>query len=431
MSTGGPRWTRSERWLQGEPCTDGWEGVVCCRESEPLLTADALGCTDTPGGAPISQPLSGAQSMASLPFAQGGCRSDSYTGTVADRALCVVVALDLGAFGLRGNGLDLTQLCELRYLQELRLQNNNGLGGSTLGGGGGAGGGGGTAEGQHRCMSRLRVLDVSGDGLRGELPAWVIDEPALTQIQLRGNRFSAPSLWSAGGNTTEAAQTGGGVGTIGERMQVIVTRCRSDANLACDGLPPASCAAFGPDYKLRTEDPTRCTYCDPNLFAKTVALLIGAVVAACSVLGVYVMLISGRHAQAMNRWVSTLSLFFAHLQTIAVIGNLALDWPPRVKAITGAVSLSVVSASFLRPEVSLPAPRPLHVAGRALALSTCPLCTRICAADTKSARACHEYALRGPVAQGPSLDRAAVDIRAYSAFSRWSTRSSSSLWARC
>ena len=203
-------------------------------------------------------------------------------------------------------------------------------------------------------MPRLRVLDVSGLGLKGELPTWLTEESALIQLDLQGNHFTAPSLWSAGGNATETTQSVGADGAIGEPMQAIVTQCRANARLACKGLPPASCAAFGPDFKLRIEDPTRCTYCDPLLFAKTVGLLIGAVGGTCLTLVVYVMLISGRHAKAMNRWVSTLSLFFAHLQTIAVIGNLALDWPPRAKAITGALSLSIASASFLRPEVPRP-----------------------------------------------------------------------------
>lgn len=372
-ATEGVRWSKKARWLQGEPCTDRWEGVTCCPEDATQLAEDRSRCINLEDGSIKPVPTDASEDP-SRDFSKGGCHSGAYTGQPSDRARCVVVALDLDDSGLRGPRLDLNLLCELRSLQELRLPGNAGLAGAALASvdqtSGGPGGG--LGDDHPGCMSRLRALDLSDDGLTGELPTWLADPPVLTELALRGNSFTTPILWSTGGNATatgEAAQS-----STGERMQAIVTRCRSDPNLACDGLPPTSCEAFGPNYKLRTEDPTRCTYCDPDLFGKTVGLLIAAVVIACAVLGAYVMLISGRYAEAMNRWVSTLSLFFAHLQTVAVIGNLALDWPPRVKAITGAVSLSIVSASFLRPEVAgcvhartRDPPRCTHAARRARA----------------------------------------------------------------
>ena len=42
LQTGGPTgWIRNDNWLVGEPCEDGWYGVLCCPEHFP--TVDALG----------------------------------------------------------------------------------------------------------------------------------------------------------------------------------------------------------------------------------------------------------------------------------------------------------------------------------------------------------------------------------------------------
>ena len=53
---------------------------------------------------------------------------------------------------------------------------------------------------------------------------------------------------------------------------------------------------------------------------------------------------------AMKEWVSTAALVISHLQTLAILGNLRLSWPPAVEATTDILSLSLALASFLRPE---------------------------------------------------------------------------------
>ena len=52
----------------------------------------------------------------------------------------------------------------------------------------------------------------------------------------------------------------------------------------------------------------------------------------------------------MKTWVSTVSIFIGHLQTIAILSNLRLQWPPSVREISSIFSLSLVGQSMLRPE---------------------------------------------------------------------------------
>ena len=47
-------------------------------------------------------------------------------------------------------------------------------------------------------------------------------------------------------------------------------------------------------------------------------------------LAFYVWLIF-RFPDALTRWVSTVSIFFTHVQTVALVGSLRLAWPPSVE----------------------------------------------------------------------------------------------------
>ena len=56
----------------------------------------------------------------------------------------------------------------------------------------------------------------------------------------------------------------------------------------------------------------------------------------------------------LKRWVSTVSIFFTHMQTIGIVGNLKLVWPPPVEAVTSYATLSVFeSTETIRPECLL------------------------------------------------------------------------------
>ena len=80
-----------------------------------------------------------------------------------------------------------------------------------------------------------------------------------------------------------------------------------------------------------------CTYCNPD---ETLLSIIGLVVLGfvfCSLGAVYVAVLK-RYPDLLTKWVSTFTIFFGHIQTVAIISNLKLSWPPRVQAATGLIS---------------------------------------------------------------------------------------------
>ena len=66
-------------------------------------------------------------------------------------------------------------------------------------------------------------------------------------------------------------------------------------------------------------------------------------------IGLYAFLVR-RYQNSMRAWVSTVGIFVAHLQTLAIMGSLRLQWPPPVRQATAIFSLSCVDASVLSPE---------------------------------------------------------------------------------
>ena len=94
----------------------------------------------------------------------------------------------------------------------------------------------------------------------------------------------------------------------------------------------------------------------PPLWAGDPALIAGSIIAllvfggvCCGMLMLYVAILR-RYPEALTKWVSTFSLVFGHVQMLAVIGNLQLEWPPQVKAVTGLASFSLVSVTVVRSE---------------------------------------------------------------------------------
>ena len=58
-----------------------------------------------------------------------------------------------------------------------------------------------------------------------------------------------------------------------------------------------------------------------------------------------------KYRHHLKRWVSTVSIFATHFQTISIVGNLHLHWPPPVEAVTGIATLSVFeNTEMFRPE---------------------------------------------------------------------------------
>lgn len=250
------------------------------------------------------------------PLQSTSCSSGNITGTPVDYARCVIVKLDLSANGLSNQtpGLDLSMLCGLDDLQELDLHDNPGLNESSF-------------TWPDGCMPKLRSLDLAGDGLVGQLP----NCGCSSALNLTGNAFEPPS-WGQGVRFGNASAG--------------VKDCRTSG--ICAGLPPQSCAAFGPDYRLRSDDTLQCVYCNPFLKTLTTVLGILLVIIFVTWLVVYIRVV--RRNRNMKKWVSTISIFISHLQTVAIVGNLRLQWPPSVEEISSLFSLSLVGQALLRPE---------------------------------------------------------------------------------
>jgi hypothetical protein len=187
--TGGDStWVRNDSWLQGEPCEDGWFGVICCPMQFPCIDSNGLcrreeWCDDdltndfnitnrTAFNYNQSEPLGQFQPLSpnvaqffqrrlqssgssadgdaiasGQAVAPNGCRSGMATGILAvDRSRCVIVALELPSNGLNGplaatdptSGTILEAenvtasgqrfsnvLCDLPFLQVLSLSRNN------------------------------------------------------------------------------------------------------------------------------------------------------------------------------------------------------------------------------------------------------------------------------------------------------------------
>ena len=360
--------------------------MTCCPEEKPYLRGserDGFLCTDTvtqpePAFAPIEAPgdppsppsddaeMRTRQRQLRQPQRRlehteledhagyrltrdepAGCRNGNNTDTEADRARCVVVRLSLPNNRLDGP-LTFGDLAtaELRSLAQLDLSSN------ALRDGGFTSDGGEYRESffgnatqlltteaaatEAPCqLTALRELDLASNRIGGPLPAWVAQCDALERIRLYNNSFLYP-------HDDESAQRAVLDGLLEECQELTVS---------CTGLPPLSCNAFGVDYVADSTDNSRCIRCTDPLLP---LIGVGAVfVLALGALGFYTWLIQ-RYPQAMQQSVATATLIIDHLQTVSIVGNLKLLWPPAVHAVTSSFSFNVLEMmSAIRPECIL------------------------------------------------------------------------------
>ena len=195
-----------------------------------------------------------------------GCASGNVTGTRIDRERCEVVGLSLFDNNLNGEQL------------------SAGL----------------------NVVDSLQAVDLRGNGrLHGPLPSWVVD--ARLEVRLGVNGFSYDDDSS---------------------LLSLFTRCRTDPGLACEGLPPLSCKAFGDNSVVSLEDPNKCVGCSTSV-SVTVAVMVGLLLLFVACLVGYIRLIS-RYPDALRKGVSTASLLIGHMQTVSILTSLRLSWPTSV-----------------------------------------------------------------------------------------------------
>jgi len=153
----------------------------------------------------------------------------------------------------------------------------------------------------------LDAVDVRGnDRLQGSLPSWVAEAPL--EVRLGVNDFDY--------NDDDSS------------LVSLFTRCRTDPSLACEGLPPRSCRAFGNDHVVALEDPNKCVACNMSL-SVTVAIMVLLVLLFVAVLVGYIRLIY-KYPDTLRRGVNTASLLIGHMQTVSILTSLQLSWPSSV-----------------------------------------------------------------------------------------------------
>ena len=185
---------------------------------------------------------------------------------------------------------------------------------------------------------RVYRIYLMGVNLTGTLPVELGDRvgdraamPQLRVLDVRDNALTYPSSAAEWEQFNRATANCGG----GEVDAVALGR------MQCDGLPPLGCSAFGPRYMLRLANPYECDLC-PESLAWPIARLVAVGVAVVSCAAAYVALVV-RHPEALRRWVSTLTIFMNHAQTMSIVGSLGLDWPASVRHLLRALSLDVLN----------------------------------------------------------------------------------------
>ena len=178
----------------------------------------------------------------------------------------------------------------------------------------------------------LKLLNVANNSLAGHLPDVRDAQPLQcggTALELGGNAF----------NYDEA------------RTVALLGRCRGAGAGCGDGLPPNSCVAFGGDFQVNLDDPSRCTDCGAHNWVVPLLIVLVVGLLGTGLVCFYVWLVT-RHPSAMRKGISTASLVFTHLVTLTlIVGNLQLVWPPSVQAMVEISSFDFLSMKMLvRPE---------------------------------------------------------------------------------
>ena len=127
----------------------------------------------------------------------------------------------------------------------------------------------------------------------------------------------------------------------------LLVECYS-GGVECTGTPPASCRAFGSTWEVEASSGKDCVQCD--LPSPWPLVILVSMLGLFTLFAISYALLMIMRPHLLKYFFSTVGIFVAHLQTLTIVGNLKLAWPPSTKK---ALSLLVVNGLQLeaaRPE---------------------------------------------------------------------------------
>ena len=146
-------------------------------------------------------------------------------------------------------------------------------------------------------LTSLVHLDVSNTSLSGTIPPELGELPNLLSLDLYEMRLS------------------------GRLPKVVLSRCEPfGKDLTCTGLPPLSCAAFGPNARLSLTSMGECIQCLPTWWSitKIVCTFLLLLLAFCFYLRAVK---RGLNNPQLLEWIATLSLLLFHLQMFGLLSS--------------------------------------------------------------------------------------------------------------
>ena len=326
-------WTDQSSWLQGEPCVDQWKGIYCCPEDRPHLVKNSATSREE------ADPRHYAcrKTFMAAPSAVGS-KAAVGSGNVSldedlDLAMWNANAGEMWPAGCRGSAVGAKATANRCVVVMLELR-SNGLAGTV-------------PEGLGQIPTLL-VLDIrDNQQLTGTLPDFLIEHDWL--------------LLGIGGNSFQYAKDGSDEASLNDHdvhdsVVMLMHHC-SQADVWCEGLPPRSCSAFGSErcngcfFVVETLDPTKCVSCEPSPL-KPILTIIGMALAGLVFLVGYAWLVQRYPGMIQGGW-STFAIFLQHTQTVSIMCQLRLQWPPTVLAILEGLGFSLFSIEIGRPECLL------------------------------------------------------------------------------